>query len=155
TRAAADGCGLTATPTVAPFAGRGAFQLITPASVWRTNSSFSEMTRVTELEGPPAVLINRADARRCGIEDGDACRVSNDVGSLDLVARISDVALPGDAAVYKCRGEGRDPPGVEINRLIPARASDMGACVAFHGVRVDIRPLRPAASSDPGAPRTT
>ena len=155
TRAAADGCGLTATPTIAPVGGRGAFQLITPASFWRTNSSFSEMTRVAEFEGPPSVLITLADARRCGIEDGDACRVSNDVGSLDLIARISNVPLPGDAVVYKCRGEGLDPPGVEINRLIPSRASDMGECVAFHGVRVDIHPLHPVASSDPGAPRTT
>ena len=58
-----------------------------------------------------------------------------------------EVPLPGDAVVYKCRGEGLDPPGVEINRLIPARASDMGECVAFHGVRVDIHPLHSVASS--------
>jgi hypothetical protein len=68
---------------------------------------------------------------------------------VDLMARISDVPLPGDAVVYKCRGEGLDPPGVEINRLIPVGSSDMGECVAFHGTRVDIRPLRPAASADP------
>jgi anaerobic selenocysteine-containing dehydrogenase len=100
------------------------------------------MTKVAEFEGPPAVLINRADARRCGIEDGEECRISNDVGSVDLIARISEVPSPGDVVVYKCRGEGLDVPGVEINRLIPSTSSDMGECVAFHGTRVDVRSLR-------------
>lgn len=146
-RAEAAGHGLTATPTIAAVGGRGAFQLITPANLWRTNSSFSEMTKVVEFEGPPAVLINRADARRCGIEDGEECRISNDVGSVDLIARISEVPSPGDVVVYKCRGEGLDPPGVEINRLIPSTSSDMGECVAFHGTRVDIRSLRSQAGT--------
>jgi anaerobic selenocysteine-containing dehydrogenase len=154
-RAAAAGYGLTATPTIAAFAGRGAFQLVTPASFWRTNTSFSEMTKVAEFEGPPSILIHRDDARRWGIEDGHECRVSNDNGSVDLVARISDVPLPGDAVVYKCRGEGLDPLGVEINRLIPSETSDMGECIAFHGVRIDIRPLRPPSQSDPAPHRTT
>jgi anaerobic selenocysteine-containing dehydrogenase len=140
-RAASDGCGLTAMPTVAIPSGRGAFQLITPASVWRTNSSFSEMTRVAEFEGPPAILINPVDARRFAIEDRQSCEVLNDLGSVTLTARLSTVPLPGVAVVYKCRGEGLDPIGVEINRLIPSRTSDMGECVAFHGVRVDVRPI--------------
>jgi len=141
-RAAAAGLPATALAVVAPVAGRGRFRLLTPASYWRVNSGFLEHERIAELDGEPCFLLHPEDAARLDLGEGAPCRLSTETGSLSLPARISTVPQPGVLVVYKCRGEGADRDGIEINRLMPVAVSDMGGCIAFQGIAVDLEPAR-------------
>lgn len=141
-RATGESLPATARPVVAPAPGEGPFVLMTPASFWRVNSGFLEHERIAALEGEPCFLICPEDAAAHGLEDGQTCTLFNATGRVTLAARLSRVPPRGVLVVYKCRGEGRDPDGVEINRLMPSTMSDMGRCVAFQGIRVDLEPYR-------------
>jgi anaerobic selenocysteine-containing dehydrogenase len=141
-RASAAGLPATALPLAAPPSGGGGFRLLTPASYWRVNSGFLEHERIAEFDGEPGFLLHPDDARRLGVAEGDVCRLSTETGSVLLPARISTVPQPGVLVVYKCRGEGADPAGIEINRLMPAMLSDMGGCIAFQGIAVALEPMR-------------
>lgn len=141
-RARAAGLPATARPEIAAPSGLGRFTLMTPASFWRVNSGFIEHERIAALEDEPEFLIHPDDAAALGIREGAVCALSTATGRVDLPARFSRVPPRGVLVVYKCRGEGRDPDGIEINRLMPATMSDMGHCIAFQGIRVDLAPIR-------------
>lgn len=141
-RARAAGLPATARPEVAAPSGPGRFALMTPASFWRVNSGFIEHDRIAALEGEPGFLIHPDDAAALGIGEGERCALSTATGRVELPARLSSVPPRGVLVVYKCRGESRDPDGIEIIRLMPATMSDMGGCIAFQGIRVDLAPIR-------------
>jgi anaerobic selenocysteine-containing dehydrogenase len=57
---------------------------------FRTHSQFYNLPWIQEIEGPPKIFINEADAAARGIKDGDKVRVFNDRGELtNILARVS------------------------------------------------------------------
>ncbi len=50
--------------------------------------------------GEPFVLLNPADAKERGIENGDMTRVFSDAGSLEAAAKLSPSVRPGQVILY-------------------------------------------------------
>jgi anaerobic selenocysteine-containing dehydrogenase len=76
-----------------PPAPSGRLQLLTPKSHYFLNSTFANMPRNRQSQGPPAIELNPADASVRGLADGAAVRVTGGGGSLTLALKFNpDVA---------------------------------------------------------------
>lgn len=64
------------------------FHILTEKSKYRTHTIWGNVEVMGELDPEPFVNINPADAEELGIADGDQVRVSNDRGSMVLVAHL-------------------------------------------------------------------
>lgn len=117
-----------------PAAGR--LRILSPANAWLMNSSYGNDDRIRDKLAEPAMLVHPADLEALGLADGDAVRVANDTGALDVVATASEKAQPGMAVIYK----GRWPDGgANVNALNPGRKSDVAESSCVHGVEVEVR----------------
>jgi DMSO reductase family type II enzyme molybdopterin subunit len=68
---------------------------------WSIHSTFADHPQMLQLQrGEPAIWIGVEDARARGIADGDRVRLRNDVGSCELVAKVSPSVQPGQVIVY-------------------------------------------------------
>jgi DMSO reductase family type II enzyme molybdopterin subunit len=74
-------------------------------SVFRTNEVMLNLQR-----GVPVAYISEPDALARGIQDNDQIKVFNDVGSFELVAKVSPSMAPGVVLVYHA-WEGYQFPG--------------------------------------------
>ena len=63
-------------------------------STWRTNKHMLRMQR-----GEPVIMLNPADARPRGLDDGARARVFNDVGAFFVTVKISPSARPGSVVM--------------------------------------------------------
>ena len=114
----------------------GRFRLLSPAGRWLMNSSYGNDPRIGELLGAPTVTLHPDDARSCGVGTGDEVRLSNDAGSLTMVAVVSDSVPSGVLLTDKSRWPG--PGGANVNHLHIPRKSDMGESTCVHGVEVTL-----------------
>ena len=114
----------------------GRFRLLSPAGRWLMNSSYGNDPRIGELLGSPTVTLHPDDARSCDVSTGDEVSLSNDAGSLTLVAVVSDSVPSGVLLADKSRWPG--PGGANINHLHTPRKSDMGESTCVHGVEVTL-----------------
>ncbi|MDH3452695.1 MAG: molybdopterin-dependent oxidoreductase, partial [Gammaproteobacteria bacterium] len=102
--------------------------LISPSSDKRTNATFGGCG---DSRGAQRLEINPQDAASRNIHDGDRVLAWNDLGRVELEARITDAVKPG--VVYSAKGAwlASSPTGRTVNVLIPAdvRADiENGAC---------------------------
>jgi len=88
-------------------------QLITTHYWRRTHSRFDKVPWLMELEAQ-AVLINSADAKARGIEDGDMVRVFNNRGQTIIPARVTERIMPGVVDIPE--GAWFDPDEKGIDR---------------------------------------
>ena len=116
----------------------GEFRLLTPASKWRMNDSYSNDPHIAERSGPASLHMNPGDAVRIGVREGAAVEVSNDTGSLRLVARLDDGVLAGTVVSYKGRWPALEDTHMDVNFLHNAQAADMGASTSVHSTRVRV-----------------
>lgn len=119
------GCGL---PRFREARADASLMLISPSSRRRTNATFGGHA---DSGGPEDVEIHPDDAARRGIGDGDPVLVSNRLGEVALVARISDRVMPG--VLYSAKGTwlATSATGQTVNALVDADAkADImgGAC---------------------------
>ncbi|MCE2520349.1 MAG: molybdopterin-dependent oxidoreductase [Alphaproteobacteria bacterium] len=114
----------------------GRFRLLSPAGRWLMNSSYGNDPRIGELLGSPTVTLHPDDAATCGVSTGDEVSLSNDAGSLTLIAVVSDAVPSGVLLTDKSRWPG--PGGTNINSLHIPRKSDMGESTCVHGVEVTL-----------------
>ncbi|MDE0418692.1 MAG: molybdopterin-dependent oxidoreductase [bacterium] len=114
----------------------GRFRLLSPAGRWLMNSSYGNDPRIGELLGTPTVTVHPDDARSCGVSTGDEVRLSNDAGSLTMVAVVSDSVPTRVLMTDKSRWPG--PGGTNVNHLHIPRKSDMGESTCVHGVEVTL-----------------
>ncbi|MGR8920563.1 MAG: molybdopterin-containing oxidoreductase family protein [Gammaproteobacteria bacterium] len=118
----------------------GELRLLSPASKWRLNDSYANDPHIIERAGRPALHLNPGDAARLGVREGDAVRVSNEIGSIGLTARLDAAILPGTAVSYKGRWPALEDDGFNVNALHVARAADMGGSTAVHSTVVRVTP---------------
>lgn len=114
------------------------FRLLTPPAHSFLNGSFGMLERARKKEGgEPVVLVHPDDAG--GIASGEEVELSNEHGSLRIVARITRDTQPG---VLVAEGtwwplHGRNGRG--INVLTSERLTDVGGGSTFHDNRVALR----------------
>ena len=141
-QAEADGHPRVPRPDVDPRLGNGRFRLMSPASRWSSNDSFSNDPAVRNRRGPFRVTLNPDDAAELGLSDGDVAVVSNEVGEVELPVELSDAVPRRVAYSPKGRWPKLESVGFNLNALNPGRKSDMGDGHAVHGIEVSIQPAR-------------
>jgi anaerobic selenocysteine-containing dehydrogenase len=125
-----------------PPAGR--LRLLSPASPWSLNTSFSNDERVARRAGALTLSVTAQDAAELELSDGALARVSSSAGSLVVPVRITDALPTGVAMIPKGGWPKLQPDGVNVNALTCAQPSDMGASTAVHGLEVVVSPVNPA-----------
>ena len=131
----------------APLAGvdkkplSGKLRLLTPASDLRLNDTYSNDPKLMKNGGAPNVYINPDDAKRFSVDDGERVRLFNDIGELELIAKIDNLTLSGVVVSYKGRWPKLEQDKKTVNNLHVARKADMGESTAVHSTEVHIQPM--------------
>jgi anaerobic selenocysteine-containing dehydrogenase len=102
------------------------------------NSSFGNDSRILKKLGPALVAIHPETADAFNIRDGDQVRLSNELGELDLTAKLSDAITPGALLSYKSRWLKTEPAPHNVNVLQAPTKTDMGESSSVHGTEVTI-----------------
>ncbi|GAB2716314.1 molybdopterin-containing oxidoreductase family protein [Nocardia thraciensis] len=111
--------------------------LISAASHYFLNTTFGNNPELRRRAGEPRVTIHPDDAAARGIADGAPVLVSNDRGSFEATAEVSDRVRPGVAATPKGRW-AKFTGGATVNATIDERDSDFGGGAVFHDNRVQV-----------------
>jgi anaerobic selenocysteine-containing dehydrogenase len=128
-------------PRADAAAGQGRLRLLSPASRWRLNDSFANDEKLASQAGSAHVVLHPEDAARFGVRDGARVRLHNKSGSLELEARVGELAPPGVAVSYKGRWPKLEQGGANVNVLHTGVAADMGGSTAVHSTEVSVTPL--------------
>ena len=139
----AEAMGLPRVPhaQVDPAPAQGQFRLISPASNWRLNDSYANEPKAAKRAGPAQLILCAQDAALIGVADGAPVSVSTDIGSIQLLARIDEMVLPGTVLSYKGRWPSLEPGGQNLNFIHAGRKCDMAESTSVHGMLVSVDPL--------------
>jgi anaerobic selenocysteine-containing dehydrogenase len=140
--AAADGHGRLPRPSIQARPATGRMRLLSPASPWSLNASFSNDERVARRAGPMTVTLAPGDAATLALAEGELARVTSAAGSLVVSVHVSDAVQAGVALIPKGGWPKLLPEGVNVNVLTCAVPSDMGASTTVHGLDVSVAPER-------------
>ncbi|EIT86658.1 molybdopterin cofactor oxido-reductase [Fictibacillus macauensis ZFHKF-1] len=101
------------------------------------NSTFNNNATHQTLEKEAVVYLNKTDAAKKNIVDGEMIRIWNERGECYLKASVGEHVLPGVAVT---QGLYREAPGTKqlVNALTPDRLADMGGGATFFSGRVSI-----------------
>ena len=140
TAAEADGHGLLPSPAgdARPAAGR--LRLLSPASPWSINASFSNDAKVARQAGALTLSLTARDAADRGLQTGSIATIRSDTGELRAPVTITDALPDGVALIPKGGWPKLEPCGANVNALTRAVASDMGASTTVHGLEVTVAP---------------
>lgn len=141
TSAEADGHPRVPEPHADPRPVGGRLRLLSPASAWALNDSFSNDPKVELQAGPGVVHLHPEDARERGLEDGAPVLLSNELGALRLHVAVSDQVPRGVALSHKGRWPKRQPGAANVNVLNPGVKADMGESSSVHAVEVSVAPV--------------
>lgn len=144
--AAADGHGRLPRPEADARPAKGRLRLLSPASPWSLNTSFSNDPKVARRAGELTLSITAEDAASLKLEDGALARVTSRTGSLVLPVVITDALPPGVGLIPKGAWPKLRADRSNVNVLTDTRASDMGSSTAIHGLEVVVAP---AGSREP------
>ena len=76
-------------------------QLTSGHTRWSIHASWRDQKYMQQLNrGQPVIFIGPADAAARNIQDGDRVRLFNDVGSSELMAKVSPALRPGQVIAY-------------------------------------------------------
>jgi anaerobic selenocysteine-containing dehydrogenase len=89
------------------------------------------------MEEVDLLEISPEDAELRGIEEGDAVRVANDRGEINLTARINGTVQPGVVAA-RLNWARFGPGNRNINVLTSEKLTDMGNSATFYSVLVEV-----------------
>jgi anaerobic selenocysteine-containing dehydrogenase len=111
------------------------------------NTTFTNVPACQAMEHRGLLEIAEADATLRGIRDGDAVRVWNDRGEINLVARVNGATRPGVVAARldwaKLSTQKRN-----VNVLTSERLTDIAGGPTFYSVLVEVEkvssPAQPA-----------
>ena len=119
---------------------RHPYRLLTPPAHHFLNASFGSSSRSVHLMGgEPTVLIHPADARQQSVGEGELVELSNDLGNVQIRARITEDTLPGVLVVEGTWWPSHGSGGRGINALASSRLTDLGDGSTFHDNRVALR----------------
>ena len=125
-------------------AGRYPLELLARKADNFLNSTFTNLPVLQAMEQRGLLEMHPTDAQARGISDGDAVRVFNGRGEIELKARVNGCVSPGVVAA-KLNWAKLTPGGQNINVLTSEKLSDMGNSATFYSVLVEVGLLqRPA-----------
>jgi anaerobic selenocysteine-containing dehydrogenase len=139
-REEADGHPRVPEPHADPRPGAGRLRLLSPASPWIMNDSFTTDPKVTWRIGPATVRMHPADAAERGLVAGTRVMLESETGTLGLTVELSDELPRGVIYSPKGRWPKREPGSANVNMLNPGVESDMGHSTTVHGVDVTVVP---------------
>jgi anaerobic selenocysteine-containing dehydrogenase len=91
---------------------------------YKANTRFWHLPLLKRVRARPMARLNRSDAERAGIRDGDDVIVSTSTGSIRIGARVGDDIMPGVVSIPHGWGRRFQEPsadaaelGVNVNRL--------------------------------------
>ncbi|KIL42709.1 molybdopterin-containing oxidoreductase family protein [Jeotgalibacillus soli] len=116
------------------------FQFIAGPNHSFMNSTFANQSKHVEFEKEPVVFLNRYDAEKLEIKNGEQVRVWNERGECILKASVGDSVLPGVAVTQGLWGEVKGTKHL-VNSLTPDRIADMGGGATFFSGRVTVEKL--------------
>lgn len=129
-------------PHVDQSTAKGKLRVISPASNWLMNSTYGNDARILKKLGAPSILIHAHDATRMALEEGEMVNVNNATGELQLMIKISDIAQPGVAVIYKGHWPGKDGTKANVNVLNPGLKTDLAESSSVHAIEVTITKLK-------------
>jgi anaerobic selenocysteine-containing dehydrogenase len=103
------------------------------------NSTFANLDGHRKMEARTGnrLELHPADASARGIAAGDAVRVFNDRGSLQLTALIN-ASLPAGVVAAQLDWAKLSPDGANVNALTSERLTDIGAGATFYSTIVEV-----------------
>jgi anaerobic selenocysteine-containing dehydrogenase len=140
-RAEADGHPRVPLPHADPRPTGGRLRLLSPASPWRSNSSFTNVEKITVRIGSAVVALHPTDAAERDLSEGEHVLLANEIGSLSQYVTVSEEVPRGVTLTHKGRWPKREAAGGNVNVLNPGQKSDMGESTCVHSVEVTIAPL--------------
>jgi anaerobic selenocysteine-containing dehydrogenase len=110
------------------------------------NTTFANLPNHQKMESRLAGVleIHSGDAQKRGIASGDAVRVWNDRGQMQLTARISDAVSAGVVA-SRLDWQKLSRGGVNVNELTSQRLTDIGGGATFYSTLVEVERVAPEA----------
>jgi anaerobic selenocysteine-containing dehydrogenase len=122
------------------LAARYPLAFISPPARDFLNSSFANLSRYTDDERRPHLVIHPDDANARGIASGDPVRIFNDRGSLLAIARVSDRARRGLVVAPSVWWRRLAPGGENANAVTSQALTDMGGGPTFYDCLVEVTP---------------
>ncbi|MEM9388320.1 MAG: molybdopterin-dependent oxidoreductase [Pseudomonadota bacterium] len=113
-----------------------AFTLVTPASEQRVNSTFGG---VVSQQDDVRCQIHPDDAKACGVGDGAAVLLLNDLAQVQLVAQLTDDVRPGTLYVPKGAWIADSPSGNTVNALLEDEREPAVGGACYYDCQVDLR----------------
>jgi anaerobic selenocysteine-containing dehydrogenase len=117
----------------------GRLRLLSPASPWTLNDSFTNDEKIAGRLGTPTVALHPADAAERGLTEGSEVELISDAGRLILPLTLSADIPRGVAYSPKGRWPKREAQRANVNVLNPGRKADMGESTSVHGIEVLLR----------------
>jgi anaerobic selenocysteine-containing dehydrogenase len=111
--------------------------LITPATHRTINSMFGEFNAAEAC-----VRVHPDDAAARAVGDGDLVRMWNDLGALEVIARLDADLRPGVVSMPKGLWRRDVPGGLTANALVPDTLNDLAGGACFNDARVEIARVR-------------
>ena len=115
--------------------------LMTPNTKNRIHSQFNNLEMIRQFGDRAVLAMHPDDARTRGILDGNAVRVFNDRGSMELEVRFDLGLRPGCVCVTN---GWWITEGGTVNFCSSGRETDMGYGAAFHDTLVEVQAIRDA-----------
>ncbi len=116
---------------------RGRLRLLSPASPWTLNDTFTNDKKITDRLGEATVALHPLDAADRDLHEGDEVVLENETGRLVLAVSVAETVQRGVAISCKGRWPRRES-GANVNVLNPGVKADMGESTSVHGVEVSI-----------------
>ena len=80
--------------------------------------------------------MHPTDAAARQIGDGEAVRVWNELGEVELTARVTEDLVPGTVLTPGIWWASHSPDGRNINQIVRQDEADMGGGACFYDARV-------------------
>lgn len=128
----------TPLPVVDTAPEEGWLRLLSPASPWHLNSSYSNDPRIRKLADGRTVTIHPEDAASRELREGEMVWLENASGRLAARSRLSDEVPVGSVLVPKGGWPSLDADRANVNLLNGGCRTDMGDTNGVHGVRIRI-----------------
>jgi anaerobic selenocysteine-containing dehydrogenase len=132
-----------------PHPASGRLRLLSPASPWALNSSFTNDPKIARKLGPPTVTLHPDDAANRDLTEGDLAELQTPTGRLHARVTIDPLALPGVAYCPKGHWPKSTADRANVNTLNPGTPTDMARSTSVHGIEITITHSR-GRSHEPG-----
>ena len=119
-------------------AARWPLRLLTAPGYYQSHTAFSGNERLRKRQGPPVAILNRVEAERRSLRDGEAVELYNDRGTVGLTLRVSDEVQAGVVLVPGQRPSGEAHRGT-VNLLCSGRYTDIGEGATYQSTFLEVR----------------